>query len=144
MARIDRARLTEGVFPYRLEVPTRFSDLDMQGHINNVAVAGIVQEARARFAQDMGLGALVRERGCALMVASLLIEYAGEMRHPPPVEVSVGLLEIGRTSYRVAQVVRQEGRIGAFAEMVQVASKNGASAPFDDAWREKLESLLIK
>lgn len=141
MARLDRARLSEGVFPCRFEVATRFSDVDVQGHLNNVAVAAIVQEGRARFSVENGISAFVRGR--SLMVASITIEYAGEMHHPAPVEISVGVLEIGRTSYRLAQVLRQNGKIGAFAEIVLVAGKDGAPAPMDDAWRAKLESLRI-
>lgn len=142
MARLDRARLSEGVFPCRFDVATRFGDLDVQGHINNVAVAAIVQEGRARFSVENGISAFVRGR--SLMVASLTIEYAGEMRHPAPVEVSVGVLEVGRTSYRLGAVLRQDGKIGAFAEIVLVAGKDGAPAPIDEEWRARLESLRIK
>ena len=141
MARLDRVRLTSGVFPYVCEVPTRFTDIDVLGHVNNVAAAAIFQEARARFSHACGLVGVMN--GLALVVASMTIEYADEMRHPDPVQVSVGLIELGRTSYRLGQVARQNGRIGAYAEIVQVASSNGASAPFGEAWRAKLESLKI-
>lgn len=142
MARLDRARLAAGIYPCRFEVATRFSDLDVQMHVNNVAVAGIVQEGRARFSAENKLAAFVRDR--SVMVASLTIEYADEMGHPAPVEVSVGVIEIGRTSYRLGQVLRQSGVIGAYAEIVMVAGKDGAPTPLDDAWRGKLESLKIK
>ena len=42
MTRLDRRRLEIGVFPYRCQVATRFADLDQLGHINNVAVTGIL------------------------------------------------------------------------------------------------------
>ncbi len=142
MARLDRERLSQGVFPFRCEVATRFSDVDMQRHLNNVAVAEIFQEGRARFAYENDLSPLTR--GGSLMVAALSIEYVGEMRHPLPVEVSVGVLEIGRTSYRVALVARQNGVIGAFAEVVMVSGKDGASTPITEEGRARLETLKIR
>jgi acyl-CoA thioesterase FadM len=77
------------------------------------------------------------------VVASSTIEFAQEMQYPDPLLVSVGLIDVGRTSYRVAQVARQNGRVGAYAEIVQVASDGARSVPFDDEWRAQLERLKL-
>src|SRR4051812_45343941 len=99
MLRIDRARLTNGVFPFSCELPTRFTDLDVQGHVNNVAMAGIVQEGRARFSYAQDFAGFMKGR--SLAVVSLTIEFAAEAKYPDPVELSVGVLDVGRTSYRL-------------------------------------------
>jgi acyl-CoA thioester hydrolase len=142
MPRLDRARLEKGIFPFQCEVATRFADIDRIGHVNNVATASILQEARARLAHEFDF-AKVR-KGQGLVVVSLTIEFVSDMFHPDPVQVSAGLLEIGRSSYRLGQIARQNGRICAFAEAVQVASDKNRSAPFNDEWRDKLKSLLIR
>ena len=141
MARLDRARLTDGTFPFHCEVATPFTDVDVLGHINNVAMAAIFQEARACFARAFDLTNVIRGR--RVVVASVTIEFADELFHPDPVQVSVGVLEIGRTSYRLGQVARQNGRIGAYAEIVLGASDKTGTVPFGEEWRAKLESLKV-
>lgn len=138
--RIDRTKLQRQGFPYAFEMQTRFSDLDKIGHINNVAVVGIFQEGRNRFIRACDLyGVAQRE----LVVASANFEYAGDLFHPDPVEVAIGVLEIGRSSFRLGQIASQNGRIGAYAEIVQVARDTTGPVALPEAWRIKLEGLKI-
>jgi len=43
-SRIDRQHFDAIDFPIRVEVPIRFDDLDVPGHVNNAAAAAILQE----------------------------------------------------------------------------------------------------
>lgn len=140
MIRLDRRRLDAATFPDRLEVATRIDDLDTQGHVNNVAVAVILQEARGRFDKRL-LGTHLDGRG--LVVGSLLIDYAGEMYFPEPIEVSVGVLEIGRSSFLLGQVARQNGRTTAYAEAALVLTEAGQAAPLTAAMRSALSAAMI-
>jgi acyl-CoA thioester hydrolase len=141
MLRLDRTRLNTAIYPDRVEIPTRIDDLDVQGHVNNVAVAVILQEARGRFNKGHVAGAL--GGGLGLVVASQFIEYAGQMYYPDPVEVSVGVLEIGRTSYLLGQIARQNGRIAAYAETTLITIRGDAATPFPDTLRAALEAALV-
>ncbi len=138
--RIDRARLDTGVFPYRFEIGTRFSDMDKVGHVNNVAVADLLQEGRNRFIHALDL---MGAAPCALVVASLNVEFAGDLFHPAPVEISIGVLEIGRSSYRIGEVIRQSGRIAVYAEVVQVARNGSGATALPEPWRPLLETARI-
>lgn len=138
--RLDRTRLESGVFPYRFEIGTRFSDMDKVGHVNNVAVADLLQEGRNRFIHALKL---MDAAPCALVVASINIEFAGDLYHPAPVEISVGLLDVGRSSYRIAEVIRQNGRIAVFAEVVQVARDDRGATAMPEPWRPLLERARI-
>jgi acyl-CoA thioesterase FadM len=138
--RIDRARLHRGAFPYACGIATRFSDLDVLRHVNNVAASEILQEGRNRFIRHCDLFALAQAQ---LVVASTLIEYASDLQHPEPVEVCVGVLEIGRSSLRLAQIARQNDRIGVYAEVVQVTRNPQGACAMPEAWRERLESMRI-
>lgn len=141
MARLDRVRLQSGAYVHHCEIATRASDLDVQHHINNVAVADIIQEGRARFFHASTLTELLRGR--AVVVASILIDYANELRHPAPVHMQVGVMEIGRTSFVLAQIASQGGMIGAFAETVVALRENGAAAPLGEDFRAILENYRI-
>jgi acyl-CoA thioester hydrolase len=140
MARLDRAVLDGGVFPHRCEVIPRFSDLDRVGHLNNVAIADFLQEGRFRFCYDLGLAETTRH----VVVASSTVEFAGDLFYPDRLEICTAVLDIGRTSFRIGLVVRQSGRIGVYAEAVQVVRDESGPIPIPDDWRATLESAKIK
>jgi acyl-CoA thioester hydrolase len=141
MARIDRARLDAATFPVTLAVPTRYADIDVQGHVNNVAAAVILQEARVQFNTTAGLR--MELGGLRVMVAAIAIEYAGEMHHPDPVEVGTGIVAMGRTSVTMAQVARQNGRTALYAETVLVLADADGPAPIPASLREAFERLML-
>ena len=141
MARLDRARLENSSYPFSCEVQTRFSDLDTLNHINNVAMADILQEARLRFVFATHVKSGVQRQ---MVVAASLIEFASDMLYPDPVQVSVGILEVGRSSFRFGQIARQKGRIGAYAEFVMVTRDSQGPVLIPDEWRAALDGLMIK
>ena len=142
MARIDRKRLDAAEFPVTVEIATRFADLDMQGHVNNAAAALLLQEARAAFNRTANLPDLKGK--LRAMVAALSIEYAGEMGYPAPVEISTGILDIGRTSFTLVQIARQHGRAGLYAQTVMVVADADGPAPIPDRLRAAYDRLRIR
>ncbi|HET8711345.1 MAG TPA: thioesterase family protein [Spongiibacteraceae bacterium] len=138
--RIDRDRIHNGKFPFSYEMQTRFADLDKVGHVNHVNLTAFFQEGRNRFIYAFEL---MQAAQCGLVVAALNIEFAGDLFHPDPIEIYTGVLEIGRTSFRMAQIAKQNGRIGAYAEVVQVARGESGTMALPDAWRPILERTLI-
>ena len=141
MTRIDRARFDAARFPVSLTVPTRFDDLDIQGHVNNAAAVVMLQEGRVRFNKAAELPhALGTLRA---MIAGLNVEFAGEIRHPDPVEIETGVVAIGRTSFRVGQVARQAGRTCLYSEATMVFADASGAAPIPEMLRSALERMMI-
>lgn len=138
--RIDRTRLTRDALPFRCQIATRFSDLDVIGHVNNVAAAAILQEGRNRFLHHCALFKLAHAQ---LVVASTLIEYADDLFHPQPIEVGIGVLNIGRSSLRLGQIAWQGDRIAVYAEIVQVTRDERGPVPMPDAWRGPLDAIRV-
>jgi acyl-CoA thioester hydrolase len=141
MGRIDRERLDAAQFPTMAEIPLRYDDVDSLNHVNNAAAAVILQEARVQFHAAAGFIRL--PAGMHSIVAALSIEYAGEMLFPGSVEVSTGLLKVGRSSYVLGQVARQGGRPTLYAETALVITDDGGPAPIPEAMRAAYEKLLI-
>lgn len=141
MARIDRKRLDVANFAVTLDIPTRYDDVDTQGHVNNAAGVVILQEARANFNVAAGLHAHLD--GLRLMVAALSVEYAGENYHPGLVRVSTGVLAVGRTSFTLGQVARQNGKSTLYAEAVMVVSDANGPTAIPDALRAAYERFVI-
>lgn len=141
MARLDRARLDAADFPVTCEVATRYTDLDPQGHVNNSAVAVILQEARGKMEEAAGTLEYFREHKS--VVVSLSIEYAAELFFPDPVVVSTGVLHLGRTSLTMGQVARQRGRTAAYAEIVLVFADENGPKPIPEEMRAGYERMRI-
>lgn len=138
--RIQRDRLKPGNFPFCYEMQTRFSDLDKVGHVNHVNLTAFFQEGRNRLIYEFEL---IKAAHCSLVVAALNVEFAGDLFHPDPIEIYSGLLEVGRSSFRVGQIACQNGRVGAYAEVVQVARGEQGPTPLPEAWRPILAKMLI-
>jgi acyl-CoA thioester hydrolase len=113
----------------------------LQRHVNNVAVSVLLQEGRSRFNQAR-MAAFFAEGG-GVSVGSQFIDFAGQMFWPDPVEISTGVLEIGRSSYVLGQIIRQNGRVAAFSEVALVSTGPHGSAPLGAAARAALEGARI-
>ena len=142
MARIDRHRLENAVFPEQYEFPLRFDDVDTHGHITTGAVATLFQEARRRF--NMKRAATLLDAKWGVVVGSLHIDFVDRMHYPTSVEVGTGILEIGRSSFVLGQIGRQAGRVAALAEVTLVATEFERPAPLPDHVRMALDQALIR
>ncbi len=142
MARIDRARLDNTEFPLTISIPTRFADLDLQGHINNAAVSVILQESRVDFDRVIKMASSLD--GLRPMIAGITIEYAAELVHPADIEIGTGVSRIGRTSFTLQQIARQNGRTAIYAETTTVLADKTGPAALPDPLRHNLEALLIR
>ena len=73
-------------YPFTAVVPTRWADLDMLGHINNVSMAGLFEEGRGRFNRSLELP---RDRKTTRwLIASVEVNYLAEAHHPHDVTIT--------------------------------------------------------
>uniref|UniRef100_UPI0035CA924B acyl-CoA thioesterase n=1 Tax=uncultured Sphingomonas sp. TaxID=158754 RepID=UPI0035CA924B len=141
MARLDRISLDAATYPFGALIPTRYDDLDEQGHVNNAAAVVLLQEGRVRFSQSLGLRNLMP--GLRIMVASTLIEYAAELRHPQSVELRCGIGRVGRTSFSIFQLARQDGRTSIYAESTLVIANGAGPVAMPDAVRQRMHLATV-
>jgi len=143
MPRPDPALLDPARYPFRCSIETRFSDIDVNQHINNVALVSMLQEARVRFHHAAsyipGSG-----DGPSSMVASFTVEYLGQSHFPAPLDMHVAPARLGNTSYTLNQLVTQEGRIVAYAQAVMVCVGPEGPAPLPAAFRETAGQWMLR
>jgi acyl-CoA thioester hydrolase len=146
MAKPDPTLLDPVRYPFACEITTRFGDLDTNLHINNVALAGICEDARVRFHSASGYHAAIRqaETPIGAMVASFAIEYVGQGFHPDPVTVHVAAERLGSTSYSLVQIACQGGRTLAFARSTMVVVADGRPAPIPDSFRTSVVPWMLR
>lgn len=138
MAKPDPALLDWTRYPCTHQVTTRYGDLDPNGHINHIAMAAAFEDSRARM-----YGALGRPATQALLIVSVTIEYLAEAFYPNPLDLFSGVSGIGRTSWTVAQLARQEGRVVACCTSVMLTLAEGRPVLPPD-WREALLSCGLR
>jgi acyl-CoA thioester hydrolase len=140
MARVDRAKLATAPFPVVLKLETRFDDVDTLGHINNAASVVLLQEGRARF--NMMTDMPLMPKGYRQLLVGMNIEYALELRYPLPVEVLTFLTHVGRSSFGLGQILRQDGSNAVFAETTMVMADDQGATPIPEAMRAAMERAM--
>jgi acyl-CoA thioester hydrolase len=142
MAKPDPVLLDPARYPFSCEIATRFADLDTNMHLNNVALAGIIEDARVRFHAASGYHAAME--GWSAMVANLTIDYLGQGFYPAPVSLHIGATTVGRTSYGLAQLVRQGDTVVALARLVMVCVKDNGPFPIPDKFRQSVQPWMFR
>lgn len=133
-------RLDPSSYPHRALIQTRFQDLDILGHINNVAMAALFESARVRFNEGIGLLAWKRHRW---LVARVEINYLAEGQYPDDVEIMTGIGEIGTRSWHILATAFQRGAPIATCDTVVVMSAADGMTRLPDAFRTLLEQFRI-
>ncbi|WDF72729.1 acyl-CoA thioesterase [Novosphingobium sp. KACC 22771] len=139
MAKPDPALLDPAGYPHICEVTTRYADLDPNNHINNVAMAAIIEDARVRFHMASGFAKAI-PAGAQIMVVSLTIDYLAQAHYPHPLVIHSGLASVGERSLRLRHLLVQNGRPVALAEAVAVHVVGGKAVPLPETLRGTIEA----
>jgi acyl-CoA thioester hydrolase len=94
-------------YPHRATDTIRFADLDPQGHVNNAVFATYFETGRVAMFRNPDLGIGVPDGTYILVRAE--IDFLRELRWPGTVEIGTALMEFGRSSFTVGQVIFNEG-----------------------------------
>lgn len=95
--------------PFVVDVPLRWSDLDPQGHVNNVMMVDFTQEARARFMQGSDAPQLLTD-GCVMVGQQ--VEYLRPMRYSgEPLTVEFGTVEVRSARFIMGYRIWHEGEL---------------------------------
>jgi acyl-CoA thioester hydrolase len=141
MPRPDPALLRPERYRFDHTISTRFADVDPNRHLNNVALAAMMEDARVRFVQSIGIDAKPGERRA--MVASFAIEYLAQGYFPAPVAAHCAIESVGKTSWAVVQLLVQEERVVAFARSVLVAIAEDRPTPVAADFRARLNQWTL-
>lgn len=129
-------RLDPANYPHRETIQTRFQDLDVLGHINNVAMAGLFESGRVRFNRAMGLTGW---KGHRWLVAKVEINYLAEGFFPDDVEIATGIGPVGTRSWHILSAAFQNGEPIATCDVVIVMSPSGGATELAPDFRAGLE-----
>ena len=126
-----------------VSVPVRWGDLDAYGHVNNVAVLGLLEQARVQafWAQDdpvlppLAAGAPVQ-----VVVADAQVTYRRAIPYVQAVDVTLTVPRIGGASFLIAYeiVVGGEVAVSASTTLAVVDAATWRPLRLDPAQRRRL------
>lgn len=128
--------------PFTCVLPVRWSDQDLNGHVNNARVITLVEELRISAMRSWYEG-LPRRQNVAL-VRAFDVSFEREVHFGPELLGRAWISRIGRTSFTMGHELVQEGQTCVLldAVLVSVDGSTGRPAPLDDSLREILERQL--
>lgn len=141
MPRPTPDRLDPATYPYHDVIQTRFQDLDVLGHINNVAMAALFETGRVRFNRSLNLPGWAGHRW---LVARVEIHYLGEAFFPADVAMATGIGEIGTRSWHILSAAFQGGVCIATCDVVLVMSASGGLTALPPDFRAGLEAHKVR
>jgi acyl-CoA thioester hydrolase len=142
MAKPDLTRLNPASYPVTAEFQTRFQDMDINGHLNNVAFAALFESARVLLNRQVRVWS-ERPANERTMVAMVTINYLAEGNFPDPVTITSGIGAIGTSSWTIFQAMFQNGHCIATCDTVVVARTDNQAKPLRSELRAGLEATLM-
>nr|WP_246185041.1 thioesterase family protein [Paracoccus aestuariivivens] len=130
------------VFGFFTEESLRIADLDINGHVNNVAFIQLMENARNQFIDTQT--PLKRSEKMTFMLVKFDVNFIGQLHYPGKVESACRVLELGRSSLTFGQALFDGARCAATARAVIVNVDRAAqkATPFTESGRLALEALL--
>ncbi|MET0987073.1 MAG: hotdog domain-containing protein [Steroidobacteraceae bacterium] len=143
--RHERERRITGNYPHRFEHRLQYADMDSFRHVNNVAIARLLEEGRAALNIEVfGEECLLDPApGQQLLFANINIAYLLQANYPGTVLVCSAVTAVGNTSWTLAQAAFQHGECFAVASAVMVKAREGRPSPLSGEERAKLDRYLF-
>jgi acyl-CoA thioester hydrolase len=134
-------RLTRASYPYFRRVIARFSDMDVEGHLNNVALASFYEDARVSFLHDLAGGE--RGKSFRFVIASIRISYLAEAHYPGDYDVGLGVTRFGTTSFDIGCALFLGEKCFGVSETTQVTIGKDGPIAVPEPLRRALETRRL-
>jgi acyl-CoA thioester hydrolase len=143
MSRAQPHQLIHSHYPVSMEVQTRFQDMDVMGHLNNVAFAALFEHARVMFNRALRPWD-ERPESERSVVGQVIINYLQEGNYPLPVTIGSGIGKIGNSSYVISQGMFQNDLCIATCDTVVAVRTNGEAKALRPEVTVELNAMLLK
>jgi acyl-CoA thioester hydrolase len=143
---IDTRRLALDNYPYQLQLETQYGDMDVHGHINNLAIGRFFESARSRAQLDMYAGRKLfhRDADYAILLVENNTRFLAECHFPDPVIVGSAIGHIGNSSYQILQGLFQHGICVALCDAALVCAAHGKPTPLADEVRQRMMAMTMR
>ncbi|MDP9889981.1 acyl-CoA thioesterase [Pseudarthrobacter enclensis] len=94
---------------FEMVMPLRWSDQDLNGHINNARIVTLMEEARVVWLNTKAAAEGLDSFQCPKVVASLNVEYIRPVSYGPELTLVLDISRIGNGSFTVRHTGIQQG-----------------------------------
>lgn len=123
---------------YRTRVCPRWSDQDLNGHVNHAAVVTLLEESRIKWRSSMP--GTRRAEATPTVVANLEVNYRRPVHHGEDLEVELTVTRIGTSSFSLEFKGTQQGAVAVDGQtvLVSVQPDTGQARPLAEHERHWL------
>lgn len=131
-------------FRHITPIEVRFRDLDVFGHVNNGVIFTYIETARIRYLVDVDIRSpQAGWNDIAFILAHINCDFRQPIFYGQRVEVGSRIVDIGRTSMRLAHRIEADGKLAAEGDgiLVHYDYNNQCSTPIPAEMRAKIEAF---
>ena len=124
-----------------INIQIDWADLDLFGHVNNVAFFRYMQSARLRYCEQIGLSSLNEAGKLSFLVASSRCDFRNAIYYPGQVEITSSIIWARNTSFCLKHKIHdREQKIYAEGEDVLVLYdyQRAEKCIIDDQLRQRM------
>jgi len=118
------------------------------GHVNNARHLELLEEARWRFAEEIGLVPLLRVQQLGFIIIDMRIRFRTPVFDGDTIRIETSLVTLGSASGDVQQVVRKANSptisVWSTFHFILIERKSGQSVPIENSIRDILLGILEK
>ena len=138
-------RLLTESYPVRQSIDARYGDMDANGHLNNLALESLHENARASLNTRVFPGVYDRtSRRLRIVTAANVVHFLREAHWPAVIETAIGIGRVGRTSYVASTALFIDDACISLCDTVLVLLDEDGPMPIPDDARTQLASLHLR
>jgi acyl-CoA thioester hydrolase len=131
--------------PTAVQIPVQWGDQDAFGHVNGVMYFKWFETARVEYLHRAGLGHLMSNTSIGPILASIKCDYRRQLSHPDTILVSASIVEIGKSSLKMAHLIYSQAQAAIVAQgdstIVVFDYAQQRPTPVPDDVRAKIEEM---
>ncbi len=139
----DRCRI--GVYPIIEGKAARYSDMDVNGHLNHLALESLHEDVRAGINEQYVPGTYDPKVDTYRLVTSQnVVHFLAEAHWPATIEAGVGVGGIGRSSLVISSGLFLDDRCLSVCDMTLVLVGDNGPVVIPDDTREVMRKLMLR
>ena len=138
-------RCTIGVYPIVESKEARWGDMDVNGHLNHLALEALHEDARAGINEQYVAGTYDPTIDTFRLVTSQnVVHFLAEAHWPATIKVGIGIGGIGGSSVVVSSGLFVEDRCISVCDMTLVLVSDVGPVAFPEENREVMRKLMLR
>lgn len=133
------------IYPVVESKYARWGDMDMNGHLNHLALEAMHEDTRAGFNEQYVPGTYDPTIDTFRLVTSQnVVHFLAEARWPATIKAGIGIGSIGRSAAVISSGLFIEDRCISVCDMTLVLVGHSGPVPFPEENREVMRKLMLR